>query len=227
VRQLAHNSINIELPDLSSMLQPIRCQAISWNQFDRLVRDVASTIRTSGFQPDVVVAIARGGFVPARILCDYLGVMELVSFRIEHYQGQHAEAQARIRHPLSVAVQGKQVLIVDDLSDTGETFEVAARYLNELGAAAVRTAALHYKRQSKFEPDYYAKRLRKWRWLSYPWARIEDVTELIRGLDPPWGDSKDIAAKLKARHGLRISVRAVDDSLAFMNRNASGQGRAA
>lgn len=200
------------------MTQPIRCEAVSWGQFDRLVRDVALAIRASGFQPDLIVAIARGGFVPARILCDYLGVMELVSFRIEHYRGQQVEAQARIRHPLAIDIKGKSVLVVDDLSDTGETFDVAVRYLNELGAAEVRTAALHHKQQAKFEPDFYAKRIRKWRWLSYPWARLEDVGELVRGLEQPWGDAAEIASKLRARHGLRVPVQTVVDVLALMKR---------
>ncbi len=199
------------------MTQAIRCEAVSWNQFDRLVRAIAFAIRASRFQPDMVVAIARGGFVPARILCDYLGVMELVSFRIEHYRGQEAEAQARIRHPLAIDVKGKHVLVVDDLSDTGETFDVAMRYLKELGAAEVRTAALHHKQQSKVEPDYYAKRIRKWRWLSYPWARMEDVMELTRGLQQPWGDAAAISVQLRSRHGLRVSARTVEDALALMN----------
>lgn len=202
------------------MPEPIRCQAVSWGQFDRLVRGVAVAIRASGFQPDAVIAIARGGFVPARILCDYLEVMELVSFRVEHYRGQQVEPQARVRHPLNIDVKGKRVLVVDDLSDTGETFAVATDYLKQLGAAEVRTAALHHKQQSKFEPDYYAKRLRKWRWISYPWARTEDVSELIRTLERPWGDAASIAARLKARHGLRVSAQAVGDVLALMGGNS-------
>jgi hypoxanthine phosphoribosyltransferase len=196
------------------MSPPIRVQAVSWSQFDRLAHKLASAVRASGFEPDVVVAIARGGFVPARILCDYLGVMELASFRIEHYRGQDRKAQARVRHPLSVEVAGRSVLIVDDLSDTGETFEVAVHYLQSLRAAHVRTAALHHKQQSRFEPDYCAQRIRAWRWLSYPWARIEDVTALARGLEQPWGSPAEVAAKLRSRHGLRVSAQTVADVLA-------------
>lgn len=204
-RRLAHNPC---------MSPPIRCQVISWAQFDRLVRRVAFAVRASGFQPDIVVAIARGGFVPGRILCDYLGVMELASFRIEHYRGQQMEAQARVRHPLTADVRGKQALVVDDLSDTGETFEVAVQYLRGLGAGEVRTAALHHKPQSRFEPDYLGQRIRVWRWLSYPWARIEDVAALVRDLELPWGGPTEIAAKLQARHGLRVSAQTVADAVA-------------
>jgi len=199
------------------MTQPIHCQSVSRTQVDRLVREVAFAIRTAGFQPDIIVAIARGGFVPARLLCDYLGVMELVSFRIEHYRGQQVEAQARIRHPLNVEVKNKRVLIVDDLSDTGETFDVAVRYLKELGAADVRTAALHHKQQSKFEPDYYAKRIKQWRWIAYPWARVEDMSELIRGLPQPWGDAAHIAQTLHVQHGLRVPATTVAEVLVTMD----------
>lgn len=199
------------------MPETIRCETVSWSQFDRLVSKLARAIREAGFRPDVVVAIARGGFVPARILCDRLGVMELASFRIEHYRGQRIEAPARVRQPLNVALAGRKALIVDDLSDTGETFEVAVRHLLELGAADVRTAALHHKQQSSFVPDYCAKRLRKWRWISYPWARVEDVAALVRGLESPWGEPVALAARLFSAHGLRVSAGTVADALALMN----------
>jgi hypoxanthine phosphoribosyltransferase len=197
------------------MSQPIRCQAVSWHQFDRLVRELAASIRASGFRPDLIVAIARGGFVPARILCDYLEVMELASFRIEHYRGKSKAAEARIQQPLTVEVQGKAVLVVDDLSDSGGTFALAVEYLNGLGAGTVRSAALHHKLGSRFEPDFCAKRIRKWRWLSYPWARLEDVSGLIRDLERPWGSPAEIAAKLQTRHGLRVSVATIADALAM------------
>lgn len=198
------------------MSQAIRVQAVSWSQVDRLVRGVAAAIRASGFQPDLVVAIARGGFVPARLLCDWLGVMELSSFRIEHYRGQQAGGSARVRQPLAVDVGGRRVLVVDDLSDTGETFEAAVRHLAERGAADVRTAALHHKAQSRFEPDYYARCVRKWRWMSYPWARLEDVGALIRGLEAPWGEAADIAARLQSRHGLKVAAQTVADALVLL-----------
>ncbi|MGC8855160.1 MAG: phosphoribosyltransferase [Halothiobacillaceae bacterium] len=52
-------------------------ELVSWASFHRLARDLAQRIRASNFQPDMIVAIARGGVVPARVLCDYLDIMDL------------------------------------------------------------------------------------------------------------------------------------------------------
>lgn len=201
---------------MRGMHTPIRCQAVSWHSVEQLVRSLAERIRAAGFRPDVVVAIARGGFVPARLLCDRLGVMALASLRIEHYRGQRRAKRARVTQPLNVSLRGKRVLVVDDLSDTGDTFIVAVAYLAGLGAREVRTAALHHKQQSHFEPDYYARRIKQWRWIAYPWARIEDVSALIGKLERPLGSAAQVARQLQARHGLRVPLQTICDALALM-----------
>jgi hypoxanthine phosphoribosyltransferase len=98
-------------------------------------------VRGAGFQPEVIVAIGRGGYMPARIVSDYLAV--------------HKERFARIRYPLTAETAGKRVLLVDDVSDSGDTFEVAIAHLRERGAPAeLRTAVLHQKTVSRFTPDF-------------------------------------------------------------------------
>ena len=201
------------------MSPDFRCEAISWRQVDQLLRTVAEAIRAARFQPELIVAIARGGFVPARLLCDQLGVMELASFRIEHYQGQQREARARVRHPLNVELGGRRVLVVDDLSDTGETFEVAMQHILERGASEARSAALHYKLGSKVEPDFYAKRVRQWRWLSYPWARMEDLTGLMGKLETLPDSPEQAMRELRSRYGLRVPKGEVVDALRLMGRS--------
>ena len=61
------------------MQEPIRCELISWTAVQHLTRSLAAKIRASGFRPDVVVAIARGAYVPARLLCDHLDIMEQIA----------------------------------------------------------------------------------------------------------------------------------------------------
>jgi hypoxanthine phosphoribosyltransferase len=58
-------------------MHPMNVELVSWASFHRLARDLALRIRASNFQPDMIVAIARGGVVPARVLCDYPDIMDL------------------------------------------------------------------------------------------------------------------------------------------------------
>ena len=50
----------------------MRCELVTWGQVYRLSWRLADLIRKSGFAPDLIVAVARGGYVPARLLCDFL-----------------------------------------------------------------------------------------------------------------------------------------------------------
>ena len=134
----------------------MRCELVSWEQFRTLARQLALLVRSSGFKPDMIVAIGRGGHMPARLLSDYLDIYNLSGFKIEHYRRAQKQAQARVRYPLSANVEGLKLLLVDDVSDGGDTFEVAVSHLHERGPPAeIRTAVLHHKAVSSFVPDFY------------------------------------------------------------------------
>ena len=82
------------------------------------------------FKPDIVIAIARGGYVPARILCDRLDIYNLTSIRIAHYTGGSTKLElARLSIPLGIDIKGMQVLLVDDVTDTGDTSYMLHRRL--------------------------------------------------------------------------------------------------
>ena len=111
------------------MSHPTPCELISWNGACDLCRQLVGKIRKAGYHPDIIVAIGRGGYMPARILSDYLDLMNLTSFKIEHYRGLHKEPAAQIRYPLSADLTGQQVHLVDDVSDSGDTFKLAMKHL--------------------------------------------------------------------------------------------------
>ena len=195
----------------------VRCELVSWSRVHDLCRRLAGRMREDGFSPEAIVAIARGGFAPARLLCDYLRVMDLTSLRVVHYQGvATSRAGARIVDPLARDLSGRRVLVVDDVSDTGDTFDVALEHMTGLGApASVRTAVLLHKTTSRFIPDYFGARVRAWRWMIFPWARVEDVSGLIAALPGAPRDPEIIARALRERHGLRASRRTLGDALRF------------
>lgn len=198
------------------MTAKVRCEYISWGGFFRLSRILSRKIAGSGYEPDLIVAIGRGGYMPARIISDFLHIMNLASFKIEHYHGTRKKTVPLIRYPLGQGVSGKRVLLVDDVCDSGITFELATGHLKKrLGPCMVRTAVMHYKKTSSFIPDYYAARIVKWRWIIYPWAAAEDICEFIKQMQPPPKNIKEIGKILAVDHGVSIPAGVLEDIVAM------------
>jgi hypoxanthine phosphoribosyltransferase len=198
------------------MIRQCPCELISWSTVNTLAHDLAVKIRKARFHPDVVVAIARGGYVPARLLCDYLNLTDLSSIRIVHYTAAvEKKKKAELVERLSRDLSGKRVLLVDDVSDTGDTLELGRAHLQEQGAVFLRTAVLHHKQTSTVVPDYFGRRIVKWRWITYPWAVIEDVSEFIERLPHCPADAGEIAWRLQQDYGLRVRRSLVEEILAM------------
>jgi hypoxanthine phosphoribosyltransferase len=139
-------------------------------------------IKRSRYEPDVIIALARGGWFAGRVLCDFLGLDDLSSLKIEHYVGTAAidTGEPYIRYPLSDnVIEGKKVLIVDDIVDTGESMLSAKAYVGSRNPTEVRTASLQYLRSSKIDPDYVGERLEDWAWIVYPWNFMEDMISIL------------------------------------------------
>lgn len=183
-----------------------RCELISFNEVLQLSRILARKIKASGYMPDLIVAIGRGGYVPGRLVSDFLLFNDLTSMKIEHYtRAADMLEETRIKFPIPVEIIGKKVLIVDDVTDTGETLKLAVDYALSLNPASFRTAVLQHKTCSAFTPDFYAQKVLKWRWIIYPWARYEDLagfTEKI--IQNGFLDLSQIVAEFKHRYGLDL-----------------------
>ncbi len=191
-----------------------RCELVSWRRFHALARHLARRIHAAGYRPDTIVAIGRGGYMPARILSDFLDVLDLASFKIEHYHTTHKGRRAIVRYPLPCDLGGRRVLLVDDVTDSGDTFSVALDHLAAHGPPLeTRTAVLHHKVVSPYRPDFYAQKVVKWRWIIYPWAVAEDVGSFIRTMSPRPADVAEIERRLAAEHGLRLPRRVLQDIL--------------
>jgi len=192
------------------------CELVSWSRIYQLARHLALTIMKAGFQPDVIVAIARGGCIPGRIICDFMDVFNLTSFRIEHYTpGACKKQHARLASHLSIDIRGMKVLVVDDVSDTGDTFELAINHVKSFDPAEVKTAALHHKMISTVEPDFYARKVVKWRWIIYPWAVIEDISGFIARMDNPPKTPEEAYRKFKEENAIKVPKQVLEDVYAI------------
>jgi len=199
-------------------MEKMHCELISWAEIERLCRRLAMQINRSGYRPDMVVAIARGGYVPARLICDYLDLMPLTSIKIEHYlAGSSKQEPALIRYPLCTDIKDKNVLLVDDVNDSGDTLRVAAEYLQSFTPRQVRIAVMHNKIVSDFPVDYYARKVIKWRWLIYPWAIQEDISNFLQRLSPRPATLEQAQKRLQRDYHIRISLRQLENVYALMD----------
>jgi len=187
---------------------------MSWERFYALARRLALAVHDAGFQPDLIVAIGRGGYMPARVLSDYLDVYDLTDIRIEHYRGVRKQRLARVRYPLPAAITGRRVLLVDDVNDSGDSLQAALQHLREHGEpAGLQTAVLHHKSVSRLMPDFYAEEVREWRWIIYPWAVMEDLRSFLGAMDPPPASAGEFARRLREQHGIDVDRSLLDDVL--------------
>ncbi len=193
-----------------------RCHMVSWDEAYRLAKILANKIKRSGFTPDLVIGIARGGFVPACTVCDLLIQKDLVSVKTEHWGIAAASGRAKIKYslPIEADISGKRILVVDDVADTGDTFFVVTDHINRKNPAEIRTAVLHYKTSSIFIPDYWGEKQDEWKWIIYPWALYEDLAGFIeRVLIHPM-THEDIREGLKSNFDIKIPIK---DILEILN----------
>lgn len=169
---------------MSDLPDEFKCTITNWEYIYGLCRTVSTEVKRSEFDPDVIVALARGGWFAGRCICDFLGLDDLTSLKMEHYVGTAEKTgEPQVRYPMPEgSVQGKTVLIIDDIADTGGSIERAHEYVAERGAEEVHTATLQLLQTSEFEPDFIGERLEEWTWVVYPWNFIEDMIDLISGV---------------------------------------------
>jgi len=169
---------------MTELPEEFPCTITNWDYIYGLCRDVSDQVKTAPFEPEVVVALARGGWFAGRCCCDFLGLDDLTSLKIEHYVGTAKKTgEPVVRYPMPEgSVEGKDVLVVDDIADTGESLMRATEYVQDREPNDIRTATLQLLGTSEFEPDFIGERLDRWAWIVYPWNFVEDLLELIEGV---------------------------------------------
>ncbi|MGD9396955.1 MAG: phosphoribosyltransferase [Candidatus Thorarchaeota archaeon] len=173
------------------------CYVLDFDDISNYAYQTATKIKRSGWRPDAIVGIARGGWVHARIACDLLGIKDLFSVKVDHW-GVTAtkDGKAKLTIPLTGDVKGKKVLVVDDITDTGESLTMAVEHVKEKGAAEVKSATLMHIAGSKFVPDYFGVEI-AWAWEIWPWNFYEDLTALITKIFEGEGVKEMSTAELK------------------------------
>ncbi|QGS34315.1 phosphoribosyltransferase [Corynebacterium xerosis] len=152
-------------------------EILTWEGFGVAQRELAQTIADDGYEPEIIIAVARGGLVAAGALSYALGVKLSDAINVEFYTDVHTTLPDPIllEPMLDVAsISGRKLLVVDDVADSGRTMKLVLEILREQGAE-VRSAVLYEKSVSVVKPDY------TWRhtdeWIVFPWSAEPPVTK--------------------------------------------------
>ena len=148
---------------------------MSWNDLGRGSRELAETIHADGYEPDIVLAIARGGLLVAGAIAYALGVKNTFTMNVEFYTG----VDERLEMPMIlppvpdlIDFHGMRVLVADDVADTGATLALVKEFCAEK-VGEVRCAVLYEKPRSTVRCEYVWRRTD--RWITFPWSAEDPV----------------------------------------------------
>jgi hypoxanthine phosphoribosyltransferase/phosphoribosyl-AMP cyclohydrolase len=159
------------------MSEPIK-QYFSYNQIHRTITRLADDIRASGYDPDLIVAIGTGGFIPARMLKTYLKKPILtVGVALYDENNQIAGTPRKIQwiDEVERKLTGKRILLVDEIDDSRLTLAFCLRELLSHQPAEIGVAVLHCKKKEKRDvlpsqvKRYWAGEMLEDHWVVYPW----------------------------------------------------------
>lgn len=169
---------------------------------------LALMMMESPYRFDTVIAIARGGFPIARFICDFLNIHHLGAMQITHYKaGARALEHMQIIAPVNVVVEGKNILLIDDVNDTGTTLIAARDYIQAMQPCLLKTAVLHEKPNTLIKVDFVAEKIKEWKWLLYQWAVTEDVLAFLYNDNMLEADEAIAHAHLAEKYKLSIDKK--------------------
>jgi len=134
---------------------------VSWPEYGNLAEALAEKVRAGGKKFDLVIGIARGGLPVAMVVSDRLNV-RIDFINVKSYVGIGERGVPRILSTLTEEIRGKNILIVDDLVDQGDTMEVVKDYLLRHDPRLIETAVLFRKPWTTVDPDYYLEVVDRW-----------------------------------------------------------------
>jgi hypoxanthine phosphoribosyltransferase len=201
----------------------INCKVVNWGEIEDWTESVAASIKQSGYSPDMCIGMTRGGWVPSRLICDHLGIKDLHAVKTEHWGITATKnGEARLAQPLAIEVEDKKVLIVDDITDTGQSLRLALEHVKERGAKNVISATLLHITHSKVTPDFYAVEVpaTEWTWFIFPWNFNEDIQSLVnKTLDDGDRADMEIVDLLKKHCSINVDHKIVKNTLVELENN--------
>ena len=157
-----------------------------WYTYDdihRTVKHIAQKINEAGVKYDAMIAIGGGGFIPARMLRTFLDIpiyAVTTAYYLNETDSQTTDAVQKIQwlDPIPTELQGKNVLVVDEVDDSRTTMDFVLRELQKEGFGCIGVAVIHNKLKPKTAElpsgiAYFSGMdIEDW-WINYPWDAVD------------------------------------------------------
>ncbi|MFE6870444.1 phosphoribosyltransferase [Kitasatospora sp. NPDC057692] len=157
-------------------------EILDYSTFGRAVRELAQAVADDGFEPDLILSIARGGVFVAGGLAYALDCKNIHLVNVEFYTGVGTTLDMPVMLapvPEAIDFTDKKVLIADDVADTGKTLKLVRDFC--LGhVAEVRSAVIYEKSHSLVQCEYVWKRTDDW--INFPWSTEAPVVRRAGGV---------------------------------------------
>lgn len=132
---------------------------MNWDEFDAETRKLAEKI---DFKPETIATIVRGGMIPGALLAKILNVTNIVALKMKR------DGERRIISAELSEMNGKKILLVEDMIETGRSLIEGKKLLEDKGAV-VKTACLYTMPISEIQPDYFLREVTEV--ADFPWNR--------------------------------------------------------
>lgn len=151
---------------------------LSWQEVERDALHIVHKMARDKFQPDIIISLARSGLIPAALISYCIGNKQLYTVKADFSKTQTSGKLQDLRsrpvlsQRIKKSLKGLKILVVDEMTVSGETLKLVAKYLKTKHPKEVRYAVLYKQPWSQFKPDYFGRLLDKWP--LYPWKELRN-----------------------------------------------------
>lgn len=181
--------------EISHPIMNIQYYSVNWNTYHDYARKLAATIRSRSIPIDQIVAIARGGLTFGHLLSDFLRI-PVATFTIQSFTDIQSQGKLSITEPLKSPIKGKDILLVDDVADSGTTLKRAIFYLNGFKPNRITTVTMFFKPRSTYRPNFFAKQVPNTKWIIFPYEITETILSITTSMQKNGKTKAEIQHKL-------------------------------
>lgn len=137
--------------------------------YNEFIKDSLNLTKKIDYKFDTIIAIARGGLTIAHFLGEYYDIRKVYSINTIGYNDTKKLDNIKVFQVPNLK-ESKNVLIVDDIVDSGDTLKIVLEILNkEYPKIEFKSASLFYKKSASIEPNFWEKEATEW--IDFFWSR--------------------------------------------------------